>query len=60
MNKIKRLQKWFERYGLSKAEKRTADEYRYGRKAIWYILLKAVERAYNKGYKDGLVKGKKS
>ena len=58
MNKARRLQKWFNRYGLTKDEKKLTEGIRYGRNPIWYILLKVVGRAYNKGYKDGINKGR--
>jgi len=53
MNKARRLQKWFLRYGLTKDERVLVEKYQHGREAIWFVLLHTVRRAYNKGYKDG-------
>lgn len=60
--KAKQIQKWFLRYGITKAQKTLIEFYRFSsdedKRYVWQIFIDAVRKTYNKGYKDGFERGK--
>jgi len=61
--KVKKLQKWFLRYGITKAQMTLMEFYRFSSDAekryVWQIFIESINKIYKKGYKDGFEKGKR-
>jgi len=60
--KAMKLQKWFFRYGITKAQITLMEFYRFSsdveKRYVWQIFIESINKIYKKGYKDGFEKGK--